>query len=70
MNMGFDVIWKLHSLKIFCAVTKFILKLKTAAERYRFKTVTLRIHDIIGDRSSCYDYFSDKNLVFQKITVT
>ncbi len=40
LNLGFDKIWRDHSLKIFSAITNFILKLKTAAERYRFKTVT------------------------------
>ncbi|CAD8092616.1 unnamed protein product [Paramecium primaurelia] len=70
INMGFDQLWRQHSLKIFCAITKFILKLKTAAERYRFKTVTYRIHEIIGDQSSNYDYYSDKNLVFSKISLS
>ncbi|CAD8199743.1 unnamed protein product [Paramecium pentaurelia] len=65
---GFDIMWKKHSLKIFCTATKFMVKLKTAVDHYRLRKITHRIYQIIGDKASDYFYYQAKGLVNQKWT--
>ncbi|CAD8103904.1 unnamed protein product [Paramecium sonneborni] len=66
--MGFQQPWKENALQIFVRITKFIIKLKQAAEQYRFKLITHRIHNIIGDKASNFLYYQKKGLVKAKFT--
>ncbi|CAD8120687.1 unnamed protein product [Paramecium sonneborni] len=61
--LGFSQPWKENALQIFVHITKFIIKLKQAAEKYRFKLITNRIHNIIGDKASDFLYYQRKGLV-------
>ncbi|CAD8186045.1 unnamed protein product [Paramecium pentaurelia] len=61
--LGFTQPWKENALQIFVRITKFIIKLKQAAEQYRFKLITHRIHNIIGDKASDFMYYQRKGLV-------
>ncbi|CAK65385.1 unnamed protein product (macronuclear) [Paramecium tetraurelia] len=61
--LGFAQPWKENALQIFVLITKFIIKLKQAAEQYRFKLITHRIHNIIGDKASDFIYYQRKGLV-------
>lgn len=34
---GFDMVWKKHSLQIFCSAIKFIVKLKKSVDQYHLR---------------------------------
>ncbi|CAK62036.1 unnamed protein product (macronuclear) [Paramecium tetraurelia] len=63
---GFDLVWKRHSLQIFCAAIKFIVKLRKAVDQYHLRQITHRIYQIIGDKASDYLFYQSKGLVNQK----
>lgn len=65
---GFNSVWRTKALRIVSLITRFIIRLRTSTQQYKFKFMTPKIFKMVNDQCSDYEYYQSRNLVRKRMS--